>query len=199
MAKSGYTRPPPVAEDAAALPAPIAVLYVANCGPAVGLTHDDVAAAFGAFGEVQGVSAADDSGARVIVRFREPAAAGAAMAALHGRPCGRLSGRVLHIRYSVPAPPKAPVAVSAPPVALSSSELGIPGIHLVQEFVSAAEEQELLAAVDSRPWKRLAKRRVQHYGYEFLYEVSSILLGMLIRSSSWVNCHLLFRKSLRKL
>uniref|UniRef100_A0A453CU69 RRM domain-containing protein n=1 Tax=Aegilops tauschii subsp. strangulata TaxID=200361 RepID=A0A453CU69_AEGTS len=110
-------------------------------GPAVGLTHDDVAAAFGAFGEVQGVSAADDSGARVIVRFREPAAAGAAMAALHGRPCGRLSGRVLHIRYSVPAPPKAPVAVSAPPVALSSSELGIPGIHLVQEFVSAAEEQ----------------------------------------------------------
>lgn len=35
--------------------------------------------------------------------------------------------------------------------------------------------QELLAAVDSRPWKSLAKRRVQHYGYEFLYEVSLIL------------------------
>lgn len=32
--------------------------------------------------------------------------------------------------------------------------------------------QELLAAVDDRPWKNLAKRRVQHYGYEFLYEVS---------------------------
>uniref|UniRef100_A0A8R7TLS4 RRM domain-containing protein n=1 Tax=Triticum urartu TaxID=4572 RepID=A0A8R7TLS4_TRIUA len=199
MVKSGYTRPPPTAEDAAALPAPSAVLYVANCGPAVGLTHDDVAAAFGAFGEVEAVSAADDSGARVIVRFREPAAAGAAMAALHGRPCARLAGRVLHIRYSVPAPPKAPVAVSAPPVALSSSELGIPGVHLVQEFVTAAEEQELLAAVDSRPWKRLAKRRVQHYGYEFLYEVSSILPGMLIRSSFWVNCHLLFQKSLKKL
>jgi len=35
--------------------------------------------------------------------------------------------------------------------------------------------QELLAAVDSRRWKSLAKRRVQHYGYEFLYEVSLIL------------------------
>ncbi|VAH36137.1 unnamed protein product [Triticum turgidum subsp. durum] len=78
------------------------------------------------------------------------------------------------MRYSVPAPPKAPVAVSAPPVALSSSELGIPGVHLVQEFVTAAEEQELLAAVDSRPWKRLAKRRVQHYGYEFLYETRNV-------------------------
>lgn len=32
--------------------------------------------------------------------------------------------------------------------------------------------QELLAEVDDRPWKILAKRRVQHYGYEFLYEVS---------------------------
>lgn len=32
--------------------------------------------------------------------------------------------------------------------------------------------QELLAEVDDRPWKSLAKRRVQHYGYEFLYEVS---------------------------
>ena len=138
MAKSGYTRPPPIAEDTA----PSAVLFVANCGPAVGLTHDDVAAAFGAFGEVEGVSAADDSGARVIVRFREPAAAGAAMAALHGRPCGRLAGRVLHIRYSVPAPaPKAPVGGAVLPVALSSSELGIPGVHLVEEFVTAAEEQ----------------------------------------------------------
>jgi hypothetical protein len=35
--------------------------------------------------------------------------------------------------------------------------------------------QELLAAVDNRPWKSLAKRRVQHYGFEFLYEVSLIL------------------------
>lgn len=36
--------------------------------------------------------------------------------------------------------------------------------------------QELLAAVDDRPWNRLAKRRVQHYGYEFCYDVSSSLL-----------------------
>uniref|UniRef100_A0ACD5UTB7 Uncharacterized protein n=1 Tax=Avena sativa TaxID=4498 RepID=A0ACD5UTB7_AVESA len=173
MAKSGYTRPPLIAGDTAARPAPSAVLYVANCGPAVGLTHDDVAAAFGAYGEVEGVSAADDSGARVIVQFREPAAAGAAMAALHGRPCGRLAGRVLHIRFSVPAAPKSSVSVALP-VALSSSDLGIPGIHLVEEFVTAAEEQELLAAVDSKPWKRLAKRRVQHYGYEFLYETRNV-------------------------
>lgn len=32
--------------------------------------------------------------------------------------------------------------------------------------------QELLQAVDCRPWNSLAKRRVQHYGYEFRYDVS---------------------------
>ncbi|KAK8449557.1 hypothetical protein SEVIR_7G237600v4 [Setaria viridis] len=187
--KSGYTRPRPPAEDTAPLP-PSAVLYVANCGPAVGVTDAAVRAAFGAFGEVAEVQAADSSGARVIVRFHEPAAAEAAMAALHGRPCDRLAGRVLHIRYSVPVKPKALPGGSLL-VSLSASELGIPGIYMVEEFVTATEEQELLAAVDSRPWKNLAKRRVQHYGYEFLYDVSLILQGMLIRSSSWVNYRLL--------
>uniref|UniRef100_A0A0A9DCU6 RRM domain-containing protein n=1 Tax=Arundo donax TaxID=35708 RepID=A0A0A9DCU6_ARUDO len=180
-AKSGYTRPRQLADDSAP-PAPSAVLYVANCGPAVGVTDSDVRAAFGAFGEVTGVQPADDSGARVIVRFHEPAAAEAAMAALHGRPCDRLAGRVLHIRYSVPVKPKARAGGSLP-VAVSAADLGVPGIYMVEEFVTDVEEQELLAAVDSRPWKSLAKRRVQHYGYEFLYEVSLILQGTLIQSS----------------
>ena len=138
-AKSGYTRPRPLADDAAP-PPPSAVLYVANCGPAVGVTDADVRAAFGAFGEVAGVQAADNSGARVIVRFQEPAVAEAAIAALHGRPCDGLAGRVLHIRYSVPVKPKALPGGSLP-VALAASELGIPGIYMVEEFVTAAEEQ----------------------------------------------------------
>ncbi|NP_001148410.1 nucleic acid binding protein [Zea mays] len=171
-AKSGYTRRLPLTGETAP-PPPSAVLYVANCGPAVGVTDADVRSTFGAFGEVAGVQAADDSGARIIVRFHEPAAAEAAMAALHGRPCDLLAGRVLHIRYSVPVKPKARPGGSVP-VAHAASELGIPGIYMVQEFVTAAEEQELLSAVDSKTWKRLAKRRVQHYGYEFLYETRNV-------------------------
>jgi hypothetical protein len=31
--------------------------------------------------------------------------------------------------------------------------------------------QELLDAVDGRSWQHLSKRRVQHYGFEFQYEV----------------------------
>lgn len=43
-------------------------------------------------------------------------------------------------------------------------------LHL---FFFSSSYQELLAAVDARPWKSLAKRRVQHYGYEFLYKVNA--------------------------
>ncbi|XP_058086626.1 alkylated DNA repair protein ALKBH8 homolog isoform X2 [Magnolia sinica] len=152
-------------------------LYVANCGPAVGLSFETIASLFGRFGEVRGVSAADESGARVIVSYFEPASAQSALKALHGHPCPDLGGRLLHIRYSVleqhPQPSKVPTDDSIS-VSSVASELGIPGIHLVHDFITADEEQALLAAVDERPWKRLAKRRVQHYGYEFLYETRNV-------------------------
>lgn len=76
-------------------------LYVANCGPAVGLSHDAITAVFAAFGEVKGVYAADESGVRVIISFADPCSAKAALEALSGRPCPDLKGRSLHIRYSV--------------------------------------------------------------------------------------------------
>lgn len=55
-----------------------------------------------------------------------------------------------------------------------SSEMGIPGIFLIHDFVSEQEEHELLAAVDERPWQGLMKRRVQHYGYEFMYKTRNV-------------------------
>ncbi|CAN1306329.1 Alkylated DNA repair protein ALKBH8 homolog [Linum perenne] len=76
-------------------------LYVANCGPAVGLSYDAIASAFSAYGEVTGVYAADESGTRVIVSYGEVDSAQAALEALHGRPCDDLGGRSLHIRASV--------------------------------------------------------------------------------------------------
>ncbi|XP_010933030.1 alkylated DNA repair protein ALKBH8 homolog isoform X2 [Elaeis guineensis] len=113
-------------------------LYVANCGPAVGISFDNIESVFSTFGKVIGVHAADETGTRVIVCFHEI-----------------LGGDSL-------------------PVCLSASELAIPGIYLVHEFITLKEEKELLAEVDARPWKRLSKRKVQHYGYEFLYETRNV-------------------------
>ncbi|CAN1143962.1 Alkylated DNA repair protein ALKBH8 homolog [Linum perenne] len=149
-------------------------LYVANCGPAVGLSYDAIASAFSAYGEVTGVYAADESGTRVIVSYGEVDSAQAALEALHGRPCDDLGGRSLHIRASVIHPGGKSQVSQTIPVSRIASEVNIPGLYLLHDFVSVEEEKELLAAVDGRPWNNLSKRRVQHYGYEFCYDTRNV-------------------------
>ncbi|KAK1272455.1 hypothetical protein QJS04_geneDACA012253 [Acorus gramineus] len=126
-------------------------LYVANCGPSVGLSFDAISSAFSVFGDVTAVHPADDTGARVVVCFDSAPSARSAMDALDGRfPEDSVS------------------------VARTASELGIDGLYILHEFVTIEEEKELLEAVDGRPWKSLSKRRVQHYGYEFLYNIRNV-------------------------
>ncbi|XP_004512339.1 alkylated DNA repair protein ALKBH8 homolog isoform X2 [Cicer arietinum] len=149
-------------------------LFVANCGPAVGLSHDDIASVFCKFGELNGVYGADESGTRVIVSYSDLGSAQAAMMALHGQPCSELGGRSLYIRYSVLQPNPQDQVKDLVPISMTASDLNIPGIYLVHDFVSAKEEEDLLQAVDSRPWNCLAKRRVQHYGYEFCYDIRNV-------------------------
>lgn len=84
-------------------------LYVANCGPTVGLSLETISSVFSAFGRVTGVHAADDTGARVIVCFSDTTAAQAAYQALNGNPCPQLRGRTLRMRFSLP---KLPAKVS---------------------------------------------------------------------------------------
>ncbi|KAL2348770.1 hypothetical protein Fmac_002770 [Flemingia macrophylla] len=149
-------------------------LFVANCGPAVGLSDDDIASVFCKFGEIKGVYAADESGTRVIVAFVEEGSAQAALKELHGRPCPQLGGRSFHIRYSVLQPTPQDQANDLVPVSITAADVRIPGLYLVHDFISAKEEEELLQAVDCRPWNNLSKRRVQHYGYEFRYDIRNV-------------------------
>lgn len=101
MVQPRFVRPTPSSPSSGAGEPNSSNLYVANCGPAVGLSHDAIAAAFSAFGEVNGVYPADESGVRVIVSFADPFSAKSALEALSGRPCSDLGGRTLHIRYSL--------------------------------------------------------------------------------------------------
>lgn len=149
-------------------------LYVANCGPSVGLSYEIIESVFSKFGQVKGVYAADESGVRVIVSYFEVDSAQAALTALDGNPCPDLGGRSLHIRFSVLQPTSEGQANDSIPVSLVASDLNIPGLYLWHDFVNAKEERELLAAVDDRPWNNLSKRRVQHYGYEFCYDTRNV-------------------------
>ncbi|XP_009108113.1 alkylated DNA repair protein ALKBH8 homolog isoform X1 [Brassica rapa] len=174
MVQPRFVRPSPSSPSSGTGEPNSSNLYVANCGPAVGLSHDAIGAVFSAFGEVKGVFPADESGVRVIVSFADPFSAKSALEALSGRPCPDLDGRTLHIRYSVLQLPSQTQVNECVPVSLSDSDLNIPGLFLLPDFVTAEEEQQLLAAVDTQPWIDLAKRRVQHYGYEFCYGTRNV-------------------------
>ena len=49
--------------------------------------------------------------------------------------------------------------------------LEVPGLQLIKEFITEEEEAALMSHANSNAaaWQTLAKRRVQHYGYEFDY------------------------------
>ncbi|RWW52965.1 hypothetical protein BHE74_00040575 [Ensete ventricosum] len=123
-------------------------LFVANCGPAVGMSFDNIESAFGIFGKVLGVHAADETGTRVIVCFSEVSAAQAAFKALNGLPCADLGGRIMHICYSVVRPLQKVLVVHKDvlfPVSMLASDLGIPGIYLVHDFITVEEEKKILS------------------------------------------------------
>ncbi|MEQ1504735.1 MAG: alpha-ketoglutarate-dependent dioxygenase AlkB [Myxococcota bacterium] len=78
----------------------------------------------------------------------------------------------------LPEPPAPLVAegggLFTPRGGLSPSTAQVPGLRLVPEFVSAAEEQELLAQVDAAQWIEDMARRVQHYGWRYNYRARSV-------------------------
>lgn len=56
----------------------------------------------------------------------------------------------------------------------ASVKIQIPGLKVFEDFLTKEEEDKILEEVDNQEWKRLTKRRVQHYGYEFLYGVNRV-------------------------
>lgn len=153
---------------------PTCHLFVANLGPAVGVSVSEARTIFATFGTVTDIQEAGECGNRLYISFADSASAQEARVALHERPCLAAGDRVLTIQYAElkavglkrgPPPPK---------VCISGEQVEIPGLIYVPDFVSEEEERELLAAVDGGNWHRLAKRRVQHYGYEFKYQSRNV-------------------------
>lgn len=61
-----------------------------------------------------------------------------------------------------------PVGFKPTPCAVPHTE--VPGLVLIEEFVSEEEEAELRAEIDLGDWESSVKRRVQHHGYAFNYQ-----------------------------
>lgn len=53
-------------------------------------------------------------------------------------------------------------------------EINISGLTYISDFISAQEQDFLLAQIDQQPWLTDLKRRVQHYGYKYDYKARAI-------------------------
>jgi alkylated DNA repair protein alkB family protein 8 len=99
---------------------------------------------------------------------------------LSGVPCPWNPDRPLLIKFAKrtapppPPPPPPSVYTGTPPAVLSSEECHIPGLLLIPNFISKDEQTTLLSLIDSAPWEHLAKRRVQHWGKNFKYDIRGV-------------------------
>jgi alkylated DNA repair dioxygenase AlkB len=50
----------------------------------------------------------------------------------------------------------------------------IDGLRYIDNFLTDAEELQLLGAIDREPWSTELWRRVQHYGYRYDYQARSV-------------------------
>lgn len=53
-----------------------------------------------------------------------------------------------------------------------------PGARAIENFVSAAQNEILLANLDGAPWRPDLKRRVQHYGWRYDYRARQVTEDM---------------------
>ncbi len=56
----------------------------------------------------------------------------------------------------------------------NDAETDIRGLTYIPDYVSADEEQTLIAHIDQQSWITDLKRRVQHYGYRYDYKVRAV-------------------------
>jgi alkylated DNA repair protein alkB homolog 8 len=56
----------------------------------------------------------------------------------------------------------------------ASSKAQIPGLTMIENFVTEEQERVIMEAIDKREWHKLATRRVQHDGYEFIYGQNNV-------------------------
>lgn len=147
-------------------------LMVGNLVPSAAACIDALRTTLSRFGEVSTLQPASEGASHCWTSFADVSAAAAARAALAGARLQELGGRPLVVQHAALRRPKQTEEeklAALVPAATDASSMGVPGLLLLPDFLSEAEEAALLAAVDASPWLELAHRRVQHYGRGFDY------------------------------
>lgn len=97
------------------------------------------------------------------VRYRSMLSAVAAVNALTNTPCGELGGRTLYPCFAEEMTRGGGAAGGPEPSPAFTTNIDVPGLFLINDFVSAAEEEEILGGLCNLdgPWIQGISRRVQ--------------------------------------
>ncbi len=55
---------------------------------------------------------------------------------------------------------------------MTTTEVKIPGLSIIPDWISQSQHDWLVAKIDSLPWDNQLKRRTQHYGWRYRYDGS---------------------------
>ncbi|MES1912999.1 MAG: hypothetical protein MHM6MM_005236 [Cercozoa sp. M6MM] len=99
--------------------------------------------------------------------------------ALHGVPCDQLEGRRLHIEFTEPRPEPREKLVKVQCVSATADVPLPPGLFVIRDFISRAQEQKILAELDRDDdlWTPLPSgdRRIQQFGVPFDFAEKRLL------------------------
>jgi len=152
-------------------------IYVCGLGDGLGTTVETVMSIFAPYGALdidQAWGAVDlvPDKRFCFVSFIDKSSAKAAHDDLKAGPVEALGGSKLLVKYAEENAAKArSKGPPEPEDTCCSDDITVPGLRIVEDFVSEEEEAELLSIFDrdDAAWEDGISRRVQHYGYPFNY------------------------------
>lgn len=116
----------------------------------------------------------------ILVELADKEYAAIVRAKLHNQACALLAGRAMYVEFAMHRKEKEErdsflrVTSISRIRALEDPSTRIPGLIVLPEFITAQEEEDVLAMFERDGgvhWKNTVKaRQVQHFGYEFSYE-----------------------------
>lgn len=56
----------------------------------------------------------------------------------------------------------------------ASYHVDIPGLVYIDDFITPEEEQNIISQIDKEEWTKLNQRRIQHYGFDFIYGANTV-------------------------
>jgi len=157
-------------------------LHVANTGPAVGVSVEAIKEFFASRGLGEGdidvLLPEDSKKSFVRVGFGTPERASLALSIARKE---KLCGRSIYAALSLVAIKHQGDSIRADMQRIAAADpagvvRGPPGVVLVQNFLSTEEEAQLVTFLHSEQeaWHNLARRRVRHFGYAFLYDTRGV-------------------------